>query len=229
MKHQYLGDINDYRKFCILRHLASQGRIRIGVCWMLTPDDQGQDGRKTSYLNRPEVWRDRDPDLFDILQRVVNESEGRLLSQIEGSDAIPGAVYFDEIVPDETKARSGYMRRALDSLAGVDLIFFDPDNGIEINSKPKGRKLSSKFLYWDEITNAFRPGRSVLIYQHYVRQNREKFTSRLVHELKVKTGALTVWAIHTPHVLFLLATSDAKIIRLAECLPTTFCKVGEHS
>src|SRR5438552_3458945 len=81
-----------------------------------------------------------------------------------------------------------YMGRALDFLSGVDLIFFDPDNGIEIKSKPRGRKSSSKFLYWDEIAQAHRPGRSVLIYQHYVRQKREEFTDRLGRELKDITG-----------------------------------------
>lgn len=36
MKHQYVGDINDYRKYTLLRLLSSGGTNRIGVCWMLT-------------------------------------------------------------------------------------------------------------------------------------------------------------------------------------------------
>lgn len=41
MKHQYIGDINDYRKYALLRTLSADGVNRIGVCWMLTPDDGG--------------------------------------------------------------------------------------------------------------------------------------------------------------------------------------------
>lgn len=45
MKNQYAGDINDFRKYAILRALATCG-FRVTVCWMLTPDDGGPDGRK---------------------------------------------------------------------------------------------------------------------------------------------------------------------------------------
>lgn len=41
VKHQYVGDINDYRKYALLRALSAGGANRIGVCWMLTPDDGG--------------------------------------------------------------------------------------------------------------------------------------------------------------------------------------------
>jgi hypothetical protein len=37
VKHQYVGDINDYRKYALLRALSAGGANRIGVCWMLTP------------------------------------------------------------------------------------------------------------------------------------------------------------------------------------------------
>ena len=83
MKLQYLGDVNDYRKYCLLRHFADHGQIKLGVCWMLTPPDQGRDGRKTAYLDQPEVWRGHDPDLFDLLKLVVQKDGQRLLGLIE--------------------------------------------------------------------------------------------------------------------------------------------------
>src|SRR5947208_840512 len=118
---------------------------------MLTPDDQGPDGGKTAYLRDPPRWRAQDPQLFDMLQRLVLGGEQRLLSRIEASGMIPGATFFDEVVPDAADARTEYINTALDWLRDTDLIFFDPDNGVEIKSRPKGRKNSSKFLYWDEI------------------------------------------------------------------------------
>jgi hypothetical protein len=44
MKNQYFGDINDYRKYGLLRILQSTGNGRLLVAWMLTPDGGSRDG-----------------------------------------------------------------------------------------------------------------------------------------------------------------------------------------
>jgi hypothetical protein len=49
--------------------------------------------------------------------------------------------------------------------SGRDLVFFDPDNGIEVLSKPCGGRDSSKYVYWDELQETYRSGQSVLVYQ----------------------------------------------------------------
>jgi hypothetical protein len=51
MKNQYIADINDYRKYGLIRTLSDSGKIRVGICWMLTPDDNRTDGQFTNYLN----------------------------------------------------------------------------------------------------------------------------------------------------------------------------------
>jgi hypothetical protein len=45
MKNQYFGDINDYRKYGLLRAFLSTGIGGLLVARMLTPDDGGQGGR----------------------------------------------------------------------------------------------------------------------------------------------------------------------------------------
>ena len=52
MKVQYFGDVNDYRKYVLLRLLAKSGEFKIGVCWMLTPADDRTDGKQTSATLR---------------------------------------------------------------------------------------------------------------------------------------------------------------------------------
>ena len=77
MKNQYFGDVNDYRKYGLLRLLAGGGTLRIGVCWMLTPNDSGPDGKKTEYLddrNRDE-WQCYDHELYEFLRRKVHGHE----------------------------------------------------------------------------------------------------------------------------------------------------------
>src|SRR5690348_13581586 len=91
MKEQYVGDINDYRKYALLRHFAVEGDLRIGVCWMLTPPDNGN---LRSYLNQPATWRDYDSDVFDHLQRVQADEAPSRLAAIEGGGIIPSALFF---------------------------------------------------------------------------------------------------------------------------------------
>lgn len=55
MKNQYFGDINDFRKYGILRALAGPP-LSLVVSWMLTPDDGSTDGEFISYLSEPRRW-----------------------------------------------------------------------------------------------------------------------------------------------------------------------------
>jgi hypothetical protein len=55
------------------------------------------------------------------------------------------------------------MFRDLPSKGG--LIFFNPENGLEVLSCRKGKKDSSKYVYWDEVSKSYGSGHSVLIHQ----------------------------------------------------------------
>ena len=76
LKNQYFADINDYRKYGLLRQLEKSG-FRIGICWMLTGLDGGSDGRLTSYVRDTEKWREFDPKLFDELSCCINQPQLR--------------------------------------------------------------------------------------------------------------------------------------------------------
>src|SRR5437667_7774189 len=53
----------------VLRALAAES-LTIGLCWLLTADDHGQDGELRKYLNQPSKWRRHDSDLYDKLTRL---------------------------------------------------------------------------------------------------------------------------------------------------------------
>lgn len=214
MKDQYVGDINDYRKYALLRALSSGGANRIGVCWMLTPSDGGVDGGKLAYLQQPERHRHVDPELFDTLTHVASEPERRRLATIEDSGAIPGASYHNELLPDELAGRRAFMGRCAYAFREADLIFFDPDNGLEVSSLPKGRKNSSKYLYLDEVAAFYASGKSLLIYQHFPRVERTVFLARCAERLRVAAPGASLWAFTTAHVVFLLLLHPASPARL---------------
>lgn len=214
MKHQYVGDINDYRKYALLRALSAGGANRIGVCWMLTPDDAGADGGKLAYLRQPERFRDFDPELFDILAHAAGEPDRRRLQTIEDSGAISGAAYYNETLPDDTAGRTAFMERCASKFRDADLVFFDPDNGLEV-SLPKGRKNSSKYLYLDEVAAFYDAGKSILVYQHFPRVERKAFLASCTERLRAVAPGSAVWAFTTSHVVFLLLVHPESPARLA--------------
>lgn len=205
MKNQYFGDINDYRKYGLLRVLSGEGGIRTGVCWMLTESDFSQDGRKLRYLEEPVKWRPYDPELFDFLERVVGIENDRDVGRFEESGLLPDTTFHDELLTDYAEHRNQYFKDALVRLQEVDLVFFDPDNGMGVRSVPRGRRGSSKYLYEDELAPFYDTGHSMLVYQHFNRESREGFIQRMVESMKSGVGAAEVYAFRTSHVLFLLA------------------------
>ena len=204
MKHQYFGDINDYRKYGLLRLLAKEGGLRLGICWMLTPDDSRADGGKISYLAEPERWRNPDPELYDHLATALKGDSPRNLATMEAGDLIPGARFHSDLLQDDAGARADYLRVMLERFQGVDLVFFDPDNGLEVKSCPIGRKGSSKFLTHREAAATFRTGASLMIYQHFGRVERDIYAREQGQRLADGIGTSEVVALSTAHVLFLL-------------------------
>jgi hypothetical protein len=203
MKEQYVGDISDYRKYALLRALSAGGMNRVGVCWMLTPSDGSADGNKLSYLSRPDDYRSFDSELFDVLHLAATEPDRRRLQSIEESGAILNAEYFNEALSDDRPSRIAFMERCSRALANADLIFFDPDNGLEV-SLAKGRKNSSKYLYLDEVAAFYRSGKSLLIYQHFPRVERAAFLGICAERLRTAAPGCAVWTFTTAHVAFFL-------------------------
>ena len=143
VKEQYVGDINDYRKYALLRRLQAGSALRLGVCWMLTPSDGRSDGNKTTYLAQPGNER-HDPELFALLRSVVSDPDSRRLIHIEESGILPRATFDNRIVPVPLSARLAWFGEVTSRLADCELISFDPDNGLDVPSKRKGMLGSSK-------------------------------------------------------------------------------------
>jgi hypothetical protein len=171
---------------------------------MLTPDDQRSDGQFTSYLGQAPKWRRYDAELFDILAEAV--PSGRNLGHVGGRQILPGAILIDTVVPDSRALRAKYFADVQSSLHDAALVFFDPDNGIEIESCPPGRKNSSKYLAWSEIAATYNSGRSVLIYQHFPRKNRETYIRDVAQQLVERTDARAVSCFSTANVAFFLVS-----------------------
>ena len=216
MKHQYVGDINDYRKYGLLRALSALGANRIGVCWMLTPDDGGTDGGKLSYLTKPEQHRHFDPELFDILGHAAVEPDRRRLQTIEESGAIPRALYHNDMLPQEVRERAAYMVECRAKFADADLVFFDPDNGIETSSVRKSHAKARKYTFLDEISAFYDGSKALLVYQHFpMMKPRQIFVADTLARLRAATPDAAIFSFTTAHVVFLLLVHPESPARVA--------------
>jgi hypothetical protein len=191
--------------------------MRLGVIWMLTPDDTRTDGNKTEYLNQPEQYRKADPELFDALRACVLEDGQRDVSQAQSF--LPNATFFSRLIPDVLETRKRTVRDAQEAVIDTELVFFDPDNGIEIPSCAKGKRNSSKFVYWDEVYSTYQNGHSVLVYQHFPRAAREEYVQQRLEEFSSRLHDATVMSFCTPHVGFFLAAKPDHMPHIQTRLP----------
>lgn len=222
MKNQYIGDINDYRKYTLLQRLCEHTDLQLGICWMMTADDGGSDGNKRQYLSQPQRWRHFNPALYDELNTLLSSDHSPTIEQIEALSSLQSFAYFNAIVTDSLTERKTYMAQALQGLSDCDIVFFDPDNGLNVSIK-KGNKNSSKYLYRDEAQAFYGSGKSLLIYQHYPRISRPLFEQSIASELQDLCPASTIHIIASHHVAFFLVLNPKH-----PELNTAICRLEAH-
>ena len=108
------------------------------------------------------------------------------------------------VITDNPKERVAYFDRLSSAIKNTDIVFFDPDNGIEVKSVPYGKKNSSKYVYLKEIKETYSSGHSVLIYQHFPRKEHRSYVKNIVKRLKSIDGLETVLSFSTSNVVFIL-------------------------
>ena len=202
MKDQYVGDVNDFWKYTLLRALTAESR-RLVVCWMLTPNDDGRDGRHVSYLRKPGQFRPVDPTVFDVLHRAIRESR-RNVGFVEESGLLPGANFVSGVLGDGLASRDHYFQRCLSRLQPNDLVFFDPDNGFEIASVRRGAQRSSHFVFWSEVASAVAIAGAACVYQHFPRVDRRSYVAALLARTRVEVPNCEALIVHTSLAAFVV-------------------------
>ena len=219
LKDQYFGDINDYHKYGLLRAITEAVQMRVGVCWLRTADDSRTDGALRSYLHQPDRWRHFDPPLYDGLRKLLDPGIERSATHAEAWGLIPDAGYQHRFLTDVASDRTAYFAESWSLLRDCPVIFFDPDNGIEVKSVRRGRPDSAKYLFWSELKEAAACGHSVLVYQHFPRVVRDQFAVDTSGRLHTRLGSPWVSVFRTAHVAFFLVPHENHADRLAAVSP----------
>jgi len=189
-----------------LRGLFSDPKWKIGVIWYLHTDEDTNDGIHVDYLNKKE-FTECDNDLARKLRRIVHK-EKRTIKNLENAEILKSnTIYFDDCVnfhqehQKQTKEhkdlrlelRKKWLERAIRKTTGCNVIFLDPDNGMEVGScRELNRFKSGKYAYYREI-NSFLENKSILvIYQHLNRNQK--------HATQIKSRANELRNLLPPHI-----------------------------
>ncbi len=204
MQNRYTGDVGDFGKYGLLKCIcqSSSRSLRLGVQWYLTPDEtHNDDGKFTSYLNdrdpKNRQFRGCDPVLYDQLKRIV-ASGHRAVSEIERLEFLPAdTVFFNDMLQfdpeSDTLARSrqrwSWVRRGAEHLASCDLVFFDPDNGFQVESYSRTSSKGPKFVFFDELIEYYKRGQSLVIYNHRDRKPSLEYITKFGQLYEICPGA----------------------------------------
>ena len=174
MQDRYVGDVGDFVKYGLLR--AIRGTKRLGVAWYLHPNaGPAGDGRHIAYLQHPDGWRHLDPELFDALKELTGDR--RSVANIQQSGILGDAAFAaDRLVVAGVKARDRdrwrhqWFDRIKRDLAGCDLVFADPDNGLVPNDRFRPTRLENAKRIPIAEAMALAEGRTAVIYHHNSRR-----------------------------------------------------------
>lgn len=216
MQDRYVGDIGDYVKYGLLR--AIRGTRRLGVAWYLHPDEPGGHGQHTSYLQRPDEWRHLDPELFDALKELIRDR--RSVANLQESGILGDATFaadrlvVAEVTPrDRERWRHRWFNRIKRQLAGCDLVFADPDNGLVSDARFRpAEKENAKRIPLSEAM-ALAEGRTAVIYHHNTRYRGGHRAEILCWKNQLPNGTLAYYWRRWRNRTFFIINPDAETRR----------------
>lgn len=172
MQDRYAGDVGDFGKFGMLRCMEKLG-LKVGINWYLVGDEShNNDGKHIGYLE-DEKYCGCDDELLASLKSMLEEGI-RSVSEIEKLNLLNTQKYYHERMI-EPRAQVGMMRsewhqKGMVAMAGCDLVFLDPDNGMLPRSVSRGSDKSIKYVLPEEIMDYYEAGHSVAFYSHRTRE-----------------------------------------------------------
>jgi hypothetical protein len=200
MQERYLGDTPDFAKYALLKALCGSD-LSLGINWYLTlphevDSKDNKDGETRHHVSDPNSYRAVDETLWEQLESFQH-SDDRSITALELSKALPsGTQYFSDAlsfggIPSKDgrlQARSDWVQRGLRKLKNTDLVFVDPDTGMEIPSVERHEKAGPKYSFYDELIPLVRRGQALVIIQFVDRSGAEKQARKVAGNLRTRAG-----------------------------------------
>jgi hypothetical protein len=158
MQNKYFGDIHDFYKYYILKRISEH--FSLGINWCLVQDDKSKDGNKKLSVKE----NNKDQKLFGILNKFKNRDVSNIKPYFP-----PKTKYYNEL-HQEYHLKNIYTKNSFEKLSKQDIVFFDPDNGLEVLSTNNKNKF--KYLSYDTLEIFWNNGNSIIVYQHMSRDKK---------------------------------------------------------
>jgi hypothetical protein len=233
MQERYLGDSHDFIKYALLRHLTQHLNVKLGVNWYLTCPTQvdrigNNDGEKRHHL-KGGVWQRSDPELFEIIE-MFSDPRQRHIHAMEASNILPKSTkYYSE--QTSSLLRVEWHSSAMSALDEPELIFCDPDNGLEVASMTNRTK--PKYALYNEIADYHHRGQAVVCIQ-FARQcdpvaRAIDVRSKLLHVCGTESHLPIIRGRTAPNILFISVAPDDMLGNFSEALQdfVTKCEKAE--
>lgn len=171
MRDGYVGDIGDFSKYGLLRHLwgvtgdpIDGVPLPLGIIWYLNPRPPDYDGNYVGYLmgtpGNKERFRDYDPYLYDKLQELVPSDKRSIESVCKAGILPPNTPCYEKPLPTGSRRKDDdWFKGALEKTAEAKVVFVDPDNGIA----PDEAKAGPQHVSIAELRRLWNRGQSLII------------------------------------------------------------------
>jgi hypothetical protein len=156
MQNQFFGDRHDFYKYFFLKEITKD--YSLGIHWCLVPDEGGKAGQ--TLLTDKEKNKDQD------LYKILTNTTGQNVENIEpyfSKHLRHEIAFFSEPHVDYSNDFL-YEQEAVNCLSYQDIIYFDPDNGIEVPSTNNKNKY--KYVSYRLLQRFWQMEKSLIIYQH---------------------------------------------------------------
>lgn len=182
MQDRYAADVGDFGKYGLLRRLSgADPRLSLGIVWYLTDDeiltrDPVNDGRHIGYVrpDRAPRFEPCDPGLFASMNALLR-AETRSVVAVEQAAVLPPETAFvsahlraPRVVTavGRLRLRGEWLGEAAAAVRDQDIVFVDPDNGLEVPSVPITSSRAPKYTYYSDLDRLLRPRQTLVAYHH---------------------------------------------------------------
>ena len=208
MRDNYAGDRSDCYKYGLLRQFCQAG-LQLGIVWYLFQDKEPKakgHGNDTGYQQKVS-YQQCDPQLVEALASILTlPPSERHVGQIRTSEIFPAnTVYFEEPLSFSQHQnfltrrlhRQAWFQRALTATQACDVVYLDPDTGLEAKSNLAYQSDEGpKYLAYDEVQAFTEREQTVVIYQNRHRQPAQTIADQIRENFRLYlnfTGNIPVY------------------------------------
>lgn|SRR5690606_19748620 len=219
MKHQYFGDIIDLFKYDLLKTLSEDIRFNeILFVPMLTENDSSNDGKKRNYQKAKAG--NKDQELIKFLKENSEHKHERNAKIIEKYFKHKNINFRFE--PEEiftNKNRKAYFSDLVSSLQTSSvknqLLFFDPDNGMEVKNN------NHKHILYSELKNSLNSickNSVICVIQFRHRKNWKETLQKKKRDLVKEVSPFTTYIADNNIAFYLIAKSGKRLNEVEKSL-----------